>query len=213
MAVAGNMKRVLRLPNSLRSDLLLVERAIARVDHLHLILANRRHDVFIAFDMSYDRPDMNQITRPIGGPVGVNVTARRKPGRHANAGQIDDIRGERTAGDGEHAHVTGGFQLFVFMSQYTVVAGGRFGEHLFAVGQQQPHAGPRFASFHVFSEHEHLVARRLDDHIQIALQHQRRGRQRFAADRYGHRAAGSFAAFGVGRQRNVDLISVCLYSA
>ena len=74
-------------------------------------------------------------------------------------------------------------------SEHAVGVGRSFADDLAAVGNQQPHAGPRLAGEHVLGEHEDLVARALHDHVQIALDDHRRGLQGLAADGDGHHAA------------------------
>ena len=52
-------------------------------------------------------------------------------------------------------------------------------EHdLAAVGDQHPRAGPALARLHVLGEDQDLVARRLDDRVEIAAEHQRRRLER-----------------------------------
>ena len=102
-------------------------------------------------------------------------------------------------GHGEDAHVAGVLQFLVRLLEHAVRAGGPLGEDLLAVGDQQPDARPGLAGAHVLGKHEHLVARALDDHVQVALDHQRGGFERLAADGDGHHARR-----GAAGQRHFD---------
>ena len=50
--------------------------------------------------------------------------------------------------------------------------------HPLVVGHQHPGPGAALARLHVLREDQHLVARRLDDRVQVAAEHQGRGLER-----------------------------------
>ena len=95
-------------------------------------------------------------------------------------------------GQTQHADVGSFLQFLARLLEHAVGTGRPFGENLLSVGDQQPHARPRFAGAHVFGEHENFVARTFHDQVEIALDQERRGFERLAAD-----LTASAIAFGL----------------
>ena len=79
-------------------------------------------------------------------------------------------------------------ELFQPRAEHAIRPRFRFSEHLPAVGNQQPCAGPGLAGAHVLGKHEDFAARALDDQIQVAANRQRGRFEIAAARRDGHHA-------------------------
>ena len=193
-----------------QSDFLLQQVSAAVVEDLDRVLFAFLDGERVAVDLADDAAHVDHLARAIGGPVGIDVSPRRKPLRLADARQADHVRGDVSVDDAEHAHAVGLGQLLEGLVEHAVVAGYPLGEHLLAVGDEQLHAGPRLAAGHVFGKNERLIARAFHDQVQVALDDHRRRLERLAADRDRHHAgAGRIDALG-RRQRDLDLVDALL---
>ena len=131
-------------------------------------------------------PHVDQLAGPIGGTIGVDVALVGEPLGDADPFQADHVRGHVPLGNRKHSNVARFGQLLVCLLEHAVVAGRALGKNLLPVGDQQPRLGPGLAGEHVLGKDEDLVAGTLDDHVQVAPDHQRGGLERLAADRNRH---------------------------
>ena len=92
------------------------------------------------------------------------------------------------------------------MAKYAVVAGDGLGKDLGARGNQEPRIGPWFAGAHVLGEDEDFVARAFHDQVQVALDQERGGFQRGAADRHGQHARGGLCLVRACHERDLNLL-------
>ena len=158
---------------------------------LQLVRLARGVGVLAVLRLADDPPERDFLTGPVGRPIGVNISARGEPLGHlvghaeARAGRVAAVeheilesgvgsrrrvRGDRRAGKG------GARQRLVPVRQKdAVVAGLLLEDHARAVGDQDASPLATLARLHVLGEDEHLLARDLDDGVEVAADDQGRG--------------------------------------
>ena len=176
--------------------LFFAEQTVPRIEGLERDLLSLGDNVAVVGHAPQAAADVDQVARPVGGPVRVDIAAIGQPLGDADALEADDVGGDVPRAGGEDPHVAGIAELLEGLVKHAVLAGGRLGEDLCGVGDQEPRARPGLAREHVLGKDEHFVARALDDDVQIALDHERRGFECLAADRDGHHAGRGI--FGKG---------------
>jgi len=182
-----------------------VDQPIAAVVHVHTVGLAFDDRVRVAGDLADHATDVDHLTGPIRGPVRVDVPLVAQPLRDFQAVQAQDVRRHVAVGHSEDADIIAGLQFLERFLEHAVLVRLAFAEHLGAVGQQDLGLRRRLARPQILGEHEHLVARTLDDDVQVALQQQCRRFQRPAADGHGHHAG-----LGRRRQRHGDMVLVPL---
>ena len=145
--------------------------------------------ILALLDLAYHAADRDLLTRPIGWPVGVDVRARAQALGDLVRYRQMRARDIRTVEDQVAQVVIQVARGIPVPDQDAVRAGGRLEHDLAAIGDEDPRAGAAATGLHVLGEDEDLLARRLDDGVDVAADHQRGGLERLLVGDLHHEDA------------------------
>ncbi len=128
------------------------------IRHLESIPGALRARVLAALHLANHAPDGHLLSRPISGPIRVDVSSGREPLRH-RAGNAQTRAGHVAAIENQVAQVLVRIPRRRPVVQQNTVGPGLGLEHdRPAVRHQHPGPGPALPGFHVLCEYQHLFA-------------------------------------------------------